>query len=59
VSDVAAAVFQAIVVGILIWINAEHHSASKPVEDMGWSVLAFGIANLYVDVIVMTVKGNR
>jgi hypothetical protein len=46
VLDGAAFLFQAAVVGILSWIKAKHHSSSEAVEAMGWTVLAFGIANL-------------
>jgi len=55
--DLVALALQAVVVGIVSGIkDRHHHSASKPVEDMGWAVLALGIANLYVNVIVVNVR---
>jgi len=54
--DVTAFLLQASVIAILVWTKVKHHSASKSVEGMGWSVLALGIANLFVDVNVVTAR---
>jgi len=53
VVDLVAFALQASVVATVSWIKDNHDSTSEPVEDMGWAVLALGIANLYVNVIVV------